>query len=181
MNTIITSIPDIKILQPKVFQDERGFFFECYNKKQLQEALGLDVAFVQDNHSRSYKNVLRGLHYQINHAQGKLVRVTAGAVFDVAVDLRKSSPTFGQSVGTVLSESSHELLWIPKGFAHGFLVLSEYADFLYKATDFYDQKSERCIRWDDPDLGIEWPLEVPPILSPKDSAGSLFAEAEFFP
>lgn len=179
MHVTDTAIPDVKVLTPKVFGDDRGFFMESYNQKLFNEALNGDFIFVQDNHSRSAKNVLRGLHYQIQNPQGKLVRVTSGEVFDVAVDLRRSSPTFGQAVAVVLSAANKNMLWVPQGFAHGFLVLSEYADFLYKTTDFYNPKAERCIRWNDPDLKIEWPAKEP-ILSQKDSMGASFKEAEYF-
>lgn len=178
MKVIETSIPDIKILEPKVFGDDRGFFFESYNKKEIEELLEADLTFVQDNHSRSEKNVLRGLHYQIKQAQGKLVRVVTGEVFDVVVDMRKNSPTLGQWLGVHLSEVNKRMLWIPSGFAHGFLVLSKTADFLYKTTDYYDPASERCLRWDDPHLVIAWPLEAVPILSSKDRNGKLFEDAE---
>lgn len=181
MNVIETEIPDVKILEPKVYGDERGFFFESYNQKIIAEKLGLQELFVQDNHSHSSQGVLRGLHYQIRHPQGKLVRVVTGEAFDVAVDMRKSSPTFGKWVGITLSGSNKKMLWIPPGFAHGFLVLSLEADFLYKTTDFYDPASEYCIRWDDPDLGIDWPMKTTPRLSPKDSEGKYFREAPLFP
>lgn len=164
-----TAIPGVLILEPRVFGDERGFFLESFNQKAFNEATGLDVHFVQDNHSRSAKGVLRGLHYQLPpHAQGKLVRVVRGSVFDVAVDIRRDSPTFGKWVGVELSEENHRQLWIPAGLAHGFLVTSESADFLYKATDYYAPAAERSIRWDDPRVGVTWPLDGCPILSPKD-------------
>mgnify|MGYP002349089983 FL=1 len=176
-----TEIPDVLILEPKVFGDERGFFFESYNENVFRQATGLAVNFVQDNHSRSVKGVLRGLHYQMPPtAQGKLVRCVIGEVFDVAVDIRKSSPTFGKWVGVCLSSENKRQLWIPEGFAHGFQVISEMADFLYKTTDYYSPEYERCIRWDDPDLAIEWPRVVNPTLSVKDSAATLFRRAEFF-
>ena len=175
MNVIKTSIPDVLIIEPKVFGDARGFFYESFNGRAFDEAVGRHVEFVQDNHSRSSKGVLRGLHYQIQQPQGKLVRVARGAVFDVAVDVRKSSPTFGKWVGVELSEDNHRQLWVPPGFAHGFLVLSETAEFLYKTTDYYAPAHERCIAWDDPDVGIDWPLEEAginaPILSEKDRKG----------
>ena len=175
MNVIQTAIPDVLIIEPKVFGDARGFFYESFNGRAFDEAVGRHVEFVQDNHSRSSKGVLRGLHYQIQQPQGKLVRVARGAVFDVAVDVRKSSPTFGKWVGVELSEDSHKQLWVPPGFAHGFLVLSETAEFLYKTTDYYAPAHERCIAWDDPDVGIDWPLEEAginaPILSEKDRKG----------
>jgi len=177
MEVIATSIADVKLLKPKVFGDERGFFMESYNKQTLENLLGLDVEFVQDNHSRSSKNVLRGLHYQLKQAQGKLVRVVAGEVFDVAVDLRRSSPTFGQWAGAILSASNNHQFWVPAGFAHGFVVLSETADFLYKTTDYYAPEHEQCIRWDDPEIGIDWPFEGEPSLSEKDKQGVPFNQA----
>ncbi|MFZ5488005.1 MAG: dTDP-4-dehydrorhamnose 3,5-epimerase [Burkholderiaceae bacterium] len=175
-----TALPEVLILEPKVFGDERGFFFESYNQRDFAQATGLQVAFVQDNHSRSAKNVLRGLHYQVQQPQGKLVRVVQGEVFDVAVDLRKKSKTFGQWVGEILSAENKRQLWIPAGFAHGFVVLSDTAEFLYKTTDYYAPAHERCIRWDDPAIGIRWPIAAPPILAAKDAAGMLLAEAEVF-
>lgn len=181
MKVIETAIPDVKIIEPKVFGDERGFFFESYNQKAFVEAIGREVTFVQDNHSRSQKGVLRGLHYQIQQAQGKLVRCTLGEVFDVAVDIRKSSPTFGQWMGVVLSEENKKQMWIPEGFAHGFLVLSEMAEFLYKTTDFYAPQHEQAIIWNDSQLAIEWPLEFAPSLSQKDAAAGSFADAILFP
>ena len=180
MNVVQTAIPDVLILEPKVFGDARGFFFESFNANSFAQATGLKVEFVQDNHSRSAKGVLRGLHYQLQQAQGKLVRVVSGSVFDVAVDIRRSSPTFGQWVGCVLSAENHRQIWVPAGFAHGFVVLSETADFLYKTTDFYAPQFERCIRWDDPAIGIQWPLDTPPTLSAKDQQGVLLANAECF-
>lgn len=180
MNAIKTKIPEVLIFEPKVFGDARGFFFESFNAKVFQAATGLDVQFVQDNHSKSAQGVLRGLHYQIEQAQGKLVRVSAGEVFDVAVDVRQSSPTFGQWVGVHLSADNKRQLWIPPGFAHGFLVLSESAEFLYKTTDFYAPQHECCIRWDDATIGIEWPLQGAPLLSAKDQAGLSFADAKKF-
>jgi dTDP-4-dehydrorhamnose 3,5-epimerase len=180
MRVIPTTIPDILIIEPKVFGDARGFFFESFNQRAFNEATGLDVQFVQDNHSRSAKGVLRGLHYQIQQLQGKLVRVVRGAVFDVAVDLRKSSATFGQWVGTELSEENARQMWVPAGFAHGFLVLSDSADFLYKTTDYYAPEHERSIIWNDPDIGIKWPLEVTPSLSSKDMSALPFKSAELF-
>ena len=174
------TIPDVVLIEPKVFGDERGFFFESYNQRDFAQATGLQVAFVQDNHSRSAKNVLRGLHYQVQQPQGKLVRVVQGEVFDVAVDLRKKSKTFGQWVGEILSAENKRQLWIPAGFAHGFVVLSDTAEFLYKTTDYYAPAHERCIRWDDPAIGIHWPIAAPPILAAKDAAGKLLAEAEVF-
>lgn len=180
MRVTTTEIPGLLILEPKVFGDARGFFEESYNRRAFHEATGLNVDFVQDNHSRSIKNVLRGLHYQIGQPQGKLVRVTRGRVFDVAVDLRRSSPGFGRWVGRELSEDNHLQMWVPPGLAHGFLVLSEQADFLYKTTDYYAPEHERCIRWDDPDIGITWPLDGPPALSDKDSRGVALRDAEVF-
>lgn len=174
------SIPDVVLIEPKVFGDDRGFFFESFNNLVFEEATGLKRNFVQDNHSRSVKNVLRGLHYQIQHPQGKLVRVTVGEVFDVAVDIRKSSPTFGQWVGEMLSAENKRMLWVPEGFAHGFVVLSDVAEFLYKTTDYWFPEHERCIIWNDPDISIGWPLDVKPILAKKDSEGRLFASAELF-
>ena len=169
-----TAIPDVLILEPKVFGDARGFFFESYNENDFKQATGLDVKFVQDNHSRSAKGVLRGLHYQLPpHAQGKLVRCVTGAVFDAAVDIRKSSPTFGKWVGVELSEDNHKQLWIPPGFAHGFLTLTDAAEFLYKTTDFYVPSAERCIVWNEPAVGVHWPiLGGPPSLSAKDATAS---------
>ena len=175
-----TSLPDVLLLRPKVFSDERGFFLESYNKRVLAELTGWSGEFVQDNVSRSVRGVLRGLHYQIQQPQGKLVRVVRGAVFDVAVDIRRSSPTFGKWVGTELSEENHRQLWVPPGFAHGFLVLSEFADFLYKTTDYYAPQHERCIAWNDPEIGIEWPAGQQPQLSAKDAAGARLGEAEVF-
>jgi dTDP-4-dehydrorhamnose 3,5-epimerase len=175
-----TAIPDVLILEPKVFGDSRGFFFESFNAQDFANATGLDVSFVQDNHSRSAQGVLRGLHYQLQQAQGKLVRVVRGSVFDVAVDIRKSSPTFGQWVGCELSEDNHLQLWVPPGFAHGFVVLSSSADFLYKTTDYYAPQYERCIAWNDPQIGIEWPANISPLLSAKDAAGLSLAAADVF-
>jgi len=180
MQVIATAIPDVLIIEPKVFGDARGFFFESYNERAFAQATGLQLNFVQDNHSRSAQGVLRGLHYQIRQPQGKLVRVVRGSVFDVAVDLRKSSPTFGQWVGVELSESNHRQLWVPPGFGHGFLVTSASADFLYKTTDYYAPEHERCIVWNDPDIGIAWPLGGAPQLSGKDKAGLPLAQAETF-
>ncbi|WP_153162076.1 dTDP-4-dehydrorhamnose 3,5-epimerase [Zoogloea sp. 1C4] len=183
MNVIQTAISDLLILEPKVFGDARGFFMESFNAKAFQAATGLDVHFVQDNHSRSAKGVLRGLHYQIEQAQGKLVRVTRGSVFDVAVDLRKSSASFGQWVGVELSEENNRQFWIPPGFAHGFLVTSDSADFLYKTTDYYAPQFERSLAWNDPTVGVEWPLHLldgAPLLSAKDVAGKPLAECETF-
>ncbi|HVP64409.1 MAG TPA: dTDP-4-dehydrorhamnose 3,5-epimerase [candidate division Zixibacteria bacterium] len=179
MTVIKTEIPDLLILEPRVFGDERGFFLESFNEREMREA-GIVGHFVQDNHSRSQRNVLRGLHYQVRQTQGKLLRVASGTVFDVAVDLRRFSPTFGRWVGAELSAENKRILWVPPGFAHGFLVLSESADFLYKATDYYAPEFERTIRWNDPDLGIAWPLVGEPVLSAKDAAGTPFREAEVF-
>jgi dTDP-4-dehydrorhamnose 3,5-epimerase len=181
VNVIATELPEVLILEPKVFGDERGFFYESYNARAFQDATGVKAQFVQDNHSRSQQGVLRGLHYQIEHAQGKLVRVTAGEVLDIAVDIRRSSPTFGQWVGVNLSAQNARQLWIPPGFAHGFLVLSEHAEFLYKTTDYYTPSAERCIRWDDPDLAIDWQLAGTPVLSAKDQQGKSLQEADLFP
>ncbi len=175
-----TAIPDVLIVEPTIFGDERGFFYESYNEQKWQELTGLETRFVQDNHSKSVRGVLRGIHYQIKQSQGKLVRVVAGEVFDVAVDLRKSSPTFGQWVGERLSAENKKMLWVPEGFGHGFLVLSESAEFLYRTTDFYAPEHERCIVWNDPDLRIDWPLDGAPKLSEKDAQGSSFAEAEYY-
>ncbi len=175
-----TTIPDVKLLTPKKFGDERGFFLESYNKKTFNNLLGLNSEFLQDNHSRSAKGVLRGLHYQITNPQGKLVRVTAGAVFDVAVDLRRSSTTFGHWTGATLTAEGQEQFWVPAGFAHGFLVLSDSADFLYKTTDYYSPAAERTIAWDDPDLAIDWPLAGLPVLSEKDQKGQAFKLAEVY-
>ena len=180
MKVIPTTIPDVLLIEPKVFGDARGFFFESFNQKAFNAVTGLKLDFVQDNHSRSARGVLRGLHYQIQQPQGKLVRVVRGAVFDVAVDLRKSSPTFGQWVGAELSEDNHRQMWVPPGFAHGFVVTSESADFLYKTTDYYAPEHERCIAWNDPAIGIQWPLAEPPQLSAKDQAGVPLAAAELF-
>lgn len=181
MNVIKTEIPDVLIIEPKVFGDDRGFFYESFNEKAWREATGLDVHFVQDNHSRSTKGVLRGLHYQLPpSAQGKLVRCIVGEVFDVAVDIRRSSPTFGRWVGVQLSAENKRQFWLPEGFAHGFKVLSETADFLYKTTDYYAPELERCIRWDDPLLDIEWPSDAIPLLSGKDASAPYFEDAEYF-
>lgn len=180
MKIISTSIPDILLIEPRIFQDERGFFLESYQKKQFRDA-GIDADFVQDNHSKSCRGTLRGLHYQIRQAQGKLVRVIAGEVFDVAVDIRRHSPTFGQWVGDYLSAENKRMLWVPAGFAHGFYVTSPEAEVLYKASDYYAPEWERSIVWNDPSIGIEWPTQgEPPILSTKDSMGKSLAEAEVF-
>nr|WP_314622134.1 dTDP-4-dehydrorhamnose 3,5-epimerase [uncultured Noviherbaspirillum sp.] len=175
-----TEIPDLLIIEPKVFGDDRGFFYESFNERRFAELTGVNPHFVQDNHSRSSRNVLRGLHYQIKQPQGKLVRVTAGEVFDVAVDMRRSSPTFGRWVGVTLSAENKRQFWIPEGFAHGFVVTSESAEFLYKTTDYWAPEHERSVRWDDPAIGIQWPLEGTPQLSAKDQAGVPLAEAETF-
>jgi len=175
-----TSLPEVLILEPKVFGDARGFFFESFNALDFAKCTGLETPFVQDNHSKSAKGVLRGLHYQLQQPQGKLVRVVRGAVFDVAVDIRKSSPTFGRWVGVELSEDNHKQLWVPAGFAHGFLVLSETADFLYKTTDYYAPAHERCIAWNDPVIGIVWPSDLQPQLSNKDQMAQPLASAQLF-
>jgi dTDP-4-dehydrorhamnose 3,5-epimerase len=181
MKVTPTAIPDVMVIEPRVFGDARDFFFESFNQKAFNEATGLSVNFVQDNHSRSAKGVLRCLHYQLQQPQGKLVRVVRGAVFDVAVDIRKCSPTFGQWVGVELSEENHKQLWVPAGFAHGFVVLSESAEFLYKTTDYYAPEHERCIAWNDQAIGIEWPdLGLAPALSGKDQQGKKLAEADIF-
>lgn len=180
MQATPTKIAEVVLFEPKMFGDDRGFFFESYNENAFFEGTGLRPRFVQDNHSRSAKGVLRGLHYQISQPQGKLVRVTAGEVFDVAVDLRRFSPTFGQWVGERLSAENRRMLWVPAGFAHGFLVLSDFAEFLYKTTDFYAPQHERCIAWNDPDLNIQWPLTEEPQLSAKDRQGVAFNAAEVF-
>ena len=180
MRIVPTAIADVLVLEPKVFGDARGFFMESYNARAFREATGLDVQFVQDNHSRSARGVLRGLHYQIHQPQGKLVRVVRGAVFDVAVDLRRRSPTFGRWVGAELSEDNYHQMWVPPGFAHGFVVLSESADFLYKTTDYYAPQHERCLAWNDSAVGVAWPLADEPQLSAKDRAGQALAECEVF-
>ena len=178
MQAIPTAIPEVLIIEPKVFGDARGFFYESFNQKAFNQATGLNLNFVQDNHSRSAKGVLRGLHYQVQQPQGKLVRVVRGAVFDVAVDIRKSSPTFGKWIGIELSEDNHRQLWVPPGFAHGFMVTSESADFLYKTTDYYAPEHERCIRWNDPDLAIAWPPNLTPLLSAKDGDADALSSCE---
>lgn len=180
MQVHATAIPEVLIIEPKVFGDERGFFFESFNARRFAELTGVERTFVQDNHSKSVKGVLRGLHYQIRNAQGKLVRVVSGEVFDVAVDMRKHAPTFGQWVGVVLSGQNHRQLWVPEGFAHGFLVLSESAEFLYKTTDYYSPEHERSLMWNDPTLAIDWPLDGVPSLSAKDAKGMAFVDAEAF-
>lgn len=181
MNVINTAIPEVLIIEPKVFGDSRGFFFESFNARTFAERTGVHAEFVQDNHSRSQQGVLRGLHYQLQNPQGKLVRVTLGEVLDVAVDIRRGSPTFGRWVSARLSAENHRQMWIPAGFAHGFVVLSESADFLYKTTDYYNPAAERCIRWDDAQLAIDWQLTSEPLLSAKDQAGVLLQDAELFP
>lgn len=181
MNVITTDLPGVLILEPKVFGDDRGFFYESFNAKAFKEKTGVSTTFVQDNHSKSQKGVLRGLHYQLENTQGKLVRVTHGEVLDVAVDVRRSSPHFGQWVGVRLSADNRRQLWIPEGFAHGFIVLSDSAEFLYKTTDYYNPAAERCIRWDDPDLAIDWQLTEAPQLSAKDQAGKLLKELDLLP
>lgn len=180
MKAIATPIKDLLIVEPKLFGDDRGFFFESYNQRKFADLIGREVDFVQDNHSRSAKNVLRGLHYQIQHPQGKLVRVVQGAVLDVAVDIRKSSATFGQHVATELSAENKRMLWVPEGFAHGFVVLSDSAEFLYKTTDYWFPEHERSILWNDPQLAINWGLQSAPSLSDKDAQGKLFREADYF-
>lgn len=177
---IKTELPEVLILEPKLFGDDRGFFFESYNKREFEQATGLQVNFVQDNHSRSEKGVLRGLHYQIKHPQGKLVRVTEGSVYDVAVDIRRYSPNFGKWVGTEISASNKRQIWIPAGFAHGFVVVSEYAEFLYKTTDYWHPEHERCLLWNDPELNIQWPIDFEPKLAEKDTKGQLLSDAEVF-
>jgi len=181
LKAILTAIPEVLIIEPAVFGDARGFFFESWNRSVFSRLVGREVDFVQDNHSASARGVLRGLHYQVRQAQGKLVRVVAGEVFDVAVDLRRSSPTFGRWVGERLSGASRRMMWVPEGFAHGFLVLSESAEFLYKTTDYYAPEHERTLLWNDPALGIRWPLEGAPLLKPKDATGTPLAAAETFP
>ena len=180
MKVTPTNIPDVLVIEPNVFGDERGFFFESFNQAKFEAAIGRQVHFVQDNHSKSVKNVLRGLHYQIQQPQGKLVRVVQGEVFDVAVDLRKSSPTFGQWVGEILSANNKKHLWVPEGFAHGFLVLSESAEFLYKTTDYWAPEFERSIAWNDPKIGINWPSSFKPTLSYKDKQAECLVNAEIF-
>lgn len=181
MKVVRTEIPDVLILEPRVFGDERGFFMESYNRRILAAIAGIEGDFVQDNHSRSARNVLRGLHYQVLQPQGKLVRVVTGAVFDVAVDIRRSSPAFGKSVCVELSAENRRMVWIPAGFAHGFLSLSDGAEVLYKSTDYYAPEHERCLLWNDPDLGIEWPLDGTPLISEKDARGMPLRSADVFP
>ena len=180
MKVTPTALPDVLVIEPRVFGDDRGFFFESWNARTFSSA-GLEATFVQDNHSRSAHNVLRGLHYQIEHAQGKLVRVCAGEVFDVAVDIRRSSPTFGRWVGVELSQDNKKMMWIPAGFAHGFLVLSDAAEFLYKTTDYWYAEHERTLLWNDPTLAIDWPLDGAPVLAAKDAAGRPLASADLYP
>jgi dTDP-4-dehydrorhamnose 3,5-epimerase len=175
-----TAIPEVLVLAPKVFGDTRGFFFESFNARDFAQSTGVDAEFVQDNHSKSSQGVLRGLHYQIQNPQGKLVRVVQGSVFDVAVDMRKSSPTFGQWVGEVLSDENHKQLWVPPGFAHGFVVLSESAEFLYKTTDYWYPEHERSLLWSDPTVAIQWPIDFEPQLAAKDAAGKLLGDADVF-
>ncbi len=181
MKIIHTEIPDVCILEPNVFGDSRGFFFESYNEKKFMQMSGLQVAFVQDNHSRSKKHVLRGLHYQVQQPQGKLVRVIGGEVFDVAVDIRRSSPTFGKWVGEYLTAENKRQMWVPSGFAHGFLVISDVAEVLYKTTDYWAPEHERCIQWNDPVLNVQWPITNNPLVSEKDEKGVSFQDAEVFP
>lgn len=176
-----TAIPDVLVLEPRVFSDARGFFYESFNQRDFAQATGLDVTFVQDNHSKSAQGVLRGLHYQVEHAQGKLVRVVQGEVLDVAVDLRRSSPTFGRWVGELLSADNKKQMWVPPGFAHGFVVLSETAEFLYKTTDYWYPEHERSLLWSDPALGIDWQLSAAPLLAAKDAAAPVLAQAELYP
>jgi dTDP-4-dehydrorhamnose 3,5-epimerase len=180
VRVVPTALAEVKILEPRVFGDARGFFFESFNARDFARQVAAGFEFVQDNHSRSAKGVLRGLHYQIHHAQGKLVRVVEGEVFDVAVDLRRSSPNFGKWAGAVLSGDNHRQIWVPPGFAHGFVVLSESAQFLYKTTDFWYPEHERCLLWNDPAIGIEWPLDFEPVLAAKDAAGRSLSEAEVY-
>ncbi|MBT9613679.1 MAG: dTDP-4-dehydrorhamnose 3,5-epimerase [Burkholderiales bacterium] len=176
-----TALPEVLVIEPKVFGDARGFFYESYNRRTLRDATGIDVDFVQDNHSRSAQSVLRGLHYQLEQAQGKLVRATVGSVFDVAVDIRKQSPNFGRWVGVELSAENKKMMWVPPGFAHGFLVLSDFAEFLYKTTDYYAPQHERAILWNDPAIGVQWPLVGEPLLSSKDQTAQRLQDAEVFP
>jgi dTDP-4-dehydrorhamnose 3,5-epimerase len=180
IQVIDTALPEVKIIEPQVFGDARGFFYESFNAREFGEALGAPVTFVQDNHSRSARNVLRGLHYQIQHAQGKLVRVVSGEVFDVAVDLRKGSPNFGRWVGVTLSEENRRQMWVPAGFAHGFCVQSEFAEFLYKTTDYWYPEHERVLLWNDPAIGIQWPVTGAPVMAAKDLAGAALRVAEVF-
>jgi dTDP-4-dehydrorhamnose 3,5-epimerase len=181
VNVIRSEIPDVLVIEPQVFGDERGFFYESYNERAFSAALGPNAHFVQDNHSRSARNVLRGLHYQIRQPQGKLVRVTAGEICDVAVDIRRSSPTFGKWTATALSAANRKMCWVPPGFAHGFLIVSDHAEVQYKTTDYYAPEHERCIIWNDPDLAISWPIKGEPVLSRKDRAGLPLRKSEVFP
>lgn len=180
MKVIPTRLPDVLLIEPRVFGDERGFFLESWNEREFEHA-GIHARFVQDNHSRSAKGVLRGLHYQVRQPQGKLIRVTAGEIFDVAVDIRRGSPGFGKWEGVRLAAESHRMLWVPVGFAHGFCVLSDFAEVLYKTTDFYAPEHERCLLWNDPEIGIAWPVQGAPVLSAKDAAGVRLRDAEVFP
>lgn len=180
MNVIKTNLPEVLVIEPLIFGDDRGFFYESFNARKFAELSGVETAFVQDNHSLSAKNVLRGLHYQIRQPQGKLVRVVAGEVFDVAVDIRRSSPRFGQWTGASLSAENMHQLWIPAGFAHGFIVVSENAEYLYKTTDYWEPEHERCLQWDDPTIGILWPLQGAPVMSAKDRQGKSLADAEVY-
>jgi dTDP-4-dehydrorhamnose 3,5-epimerase len=180
MQVVQMAIPEVMIIEPQVYGDERGFFFESFNQQKFEQLTGVKTEFVQDNHSKSAKNVLRGLHYQIQQPQGKLVRVVAGEVFDVAVDVRRHSATFGQWVGVILSAENKRQLWVPPGFAHGFAVLKDATEFLYKTTDYYAPQYERCISWDDPEIAIQWPLDGKPLLSAKDQAGLSLSQAEVF-
>ncbi len=181
MKAVATALPGVVVLEPRVFADARGFFFESWNRRAFAEAVGEDFEFVQDNHSASERNVLRGLHYQVHRPQGKLVRVIAGEVYDVVVDLRRSSPTFGKWIGERLSADNRRMMWVPPGFAHGFLVVSARAEFLYKTTGYYAPEHERSLLWNDPALGIDWPLDGAPLLKPRDAAGTPLAQAETFP
>lgn len=181
MRVTTSTLPEVLIIEPKVFDDARGFFYESFNEREFAAQTGVSAHFVQDNHSRSQKGVLRGLHYQIENAQGKVVRVTAGEVLDVAVDLRRSSPNFGRWTSIRLSAQNNRQLWVPPGFGHGFVVLSDVAELLYKTTDYYNPKAERCVRWDDPTLAIDWQIEGTPLLSAKDQNGKLLEEADLFP
>ena len=181
MKVVPTAISDVLVIEPKVFGDERGFFYESWNARAFNDAVGREVRFVQDNHSAAAKNVLRGLHYQVASVQGKLVRCVAGEVFDVVVDLRRSSPTFGKWVGERLSAANHRMLWVPGGFAHGFVVLSDWAEFLYKTTDYYAPQHERTLLWNDPAVGVRWPMDGEPVLKPADAAGKPLSQAETFP
>lgn len=180
MKVTATAIPEVLVVEPRVFEDDRGFFYESFNQRAWQENTGLDTLFVQDNHSRSSKGVLRGIHYQIEQAQGKLVRAVVGEVFDIAVDLRKSSPTFGKWVGEHLSAENKKCLWVPEGFGHAFVVLSDVAEFLYRTTNFYAPEHERCIVWNDPEIGIDWPFDFEPVLSDKDQKGALLKDADLY-